>query len=382
MVDIHSLTNQILKVQEYFKNFALAQLNNSLTFRNWVIGYYIVEFEQQGRDRADYGVQTLKVLSLKLSETGVKGFSDRNLRLCRQFYFEYPLIGQLIAAKFKEYDGSIWQLPTAKFISEKGTAEKNHIPVAILIEKLSFTHIIELLKVEDSLERAFYEVNAIKNNWTVEELKRNINSLLFQRIGLSKDKETLLAKLKNESLLQVTDIIKSPILLEFLGLEEKAEYSESDLEQVIINHLQKFLIELGRGFCFEARQKRISFNNKHYRIDLVFYHRILKCHILIDLKIGEFDHADAGQMNVYLNYFKENEMAEFDNPPIGIILCSQKDNALVHYATGGLSQEVFVSKYKLQLPTENELKQLIENDMNIFNQQKSFITSAEVNIDN
>jgi hypothetical protein len=143
------------------------------------------------------------------------------------------------------------------------------------------------------------------------------------------------------------------------------------LEQAIINHLQNFLIELGRGFCFEARQKRISFNNRHYRIDLVFYHRILKSHILIDLKIGEFDHADAGQMNVYLNYFKENEMAENDNPPIGIILCSHKDNALVHYATGGLPNELFVSKYKLQLPGENELKALIENEVSQFKANKS-----------
>ncbi len=244
------------------------------------------------------------------------------------------------------------------------------VPIELLMDKLSYTHFIELIKITEPLKRSFYEIQAIKNNWNVQELQRSIGSLLFERIGLSKDKETMLSKLKNDSLLQFTDIIKSPYILEFLGIEEKSEYSETDLEQAIINHLQKFLIELGRGFCFEARQKRISFNNKHYKIDLVFYHRILKCHILIDLKIGEFDHADAGQMNVYLNYYKENEMMEYDNPPVGIILYSQKDNALVHYATGGLSQEVFVSKYKLQLPTENELKELIENDVILFNEKK------------
>ena len=166
--------------------------------------------------------------------------------------------------------------------------------------------------------------------------------------------------------LEADEIIKSPYILEFLNIPERTSYSEKDLETSIINHLQEFLIEMGRGFCFEARQKRISFNNKHYRIDLVFYHRILKCHILLDLKIGDFDHADAGQMNVYLNYYKENEMTANDNPPIGIILCSQKDNALVHYATGGLSKEIFVSKYKLQLPSEEELAALIESDLKLF----------------
>ena len=173
----------------------------------------------------------------------------------------------------------------------------------------------------------------------------------------------MLAKLKNESLQQMPDIIKNPYLLEFLGIEEKTEYSESDLEQGIINHLQKFLIEMGRGFCFEARQKRITFNNRHYRIDLVFYHRILKCHILMDLKLGEFDHSDAGQMNLYLNYYKENEMSDGDKPPVGIILCSQKDEALVHYATGGLPQEVFVSQYLIQLPSEEELKNIIQDEI-------------------
>ena len=225
---------------------------------------------------------------------------------------------------------------------------------------------IPTLKFEEPIQRSFYEIQTIKNNWTVRQLQREINAMLYERIGLSSDKAVLLDKLNKDTFSSFSEIIKSPYLLDFLNIPEKSEFSEIDLEQGIINHLQQFLIELGRGFCFEARQKRISINNKHYRIDLVFYHRILKCHILIDLKIGEFDHADAGQMNVYLNYFAENEMSEYDNPPIGIILCSQKDNALVHYATGGISQEIFVSKYKLQLPTEEELRILIENDVKFF----------------
>ena len=366
--NIQVLTTQIVEVHQYFKNYALRQVNNALTFRNWMIGYSIVVYEQDGNDRAAYGEKTLKVLSDRLSEKGIKGFSDRNLRLCRQFYVEYPMIWQLLTAKLQlteKQQDIIWQFPTAKFIEQaKGTDSGiKSVPVEILIDKLSFTHIIELLKVEEPLKRAFYELQAIKNNWTVNLLKRNINSLLYERIGLSSDKEKMLDKLHHAHRQHISDAILNPYILEFLGIEEKAEYSETELEEAIINHIQKFLIEMGRGFCFEARQKRITFNNKHYRIDLVFYHRILKCHVLIDLKMGEFDHADAGQMNLYLNYFTENEMSEGDNPPVGIILCSQKDNALVHYATGGLPQEVFVARYLLQLPTEEALKRIINEEM-------------------
>jgi len=310
-----------------------------------------------------------KLQKLKIYETGIKGFSDRNLRLYRQFYIQYPIIWQLITAKFQDTENQmfgIWQSEIAKSQIKNQVSDDNResIPIEILIDKLSYTHFIELIKIEDTLKRAFYEIQTIKNNWTVDALRRNINSMLYERIGLSRDKETMLEKLKNESLQQIPDIIKSPYLLEFLNIPEKAEYSETDFEQAIINHLQNFLIEMGRGFCFEARQRRITFNNRHYRIDLVFYHRILKCHVLIDLKMGEFDHADAGQMNVYLNYFKENEMSDGDKEPVGIILCSQKDEALVHYATGGLPQEVFVSKYMLQLPSEEQLIHFINTEIN------------------
>ena len=189
-----------------------------------------------------------------------------------------------------------------------------------------------------------------------------MNSLLFERTGLSKDKSGVLNSHREGGGFNVKDIIRNPYVLDFLDLEDKPEFSESDLEQAIITHLQKFLMELGRGFCFEARQRRITFGNKHYRIDLVFYHRILKCHVLIDLKIGDFDHSDAGQMNLYLNYFRENEMTEGDNPPVGIILCAQKDAALVHYATGNLPQTIFVSKYLINFPTEEELKQIVREE--------------------
>ena len=232
----------------------------------------------------------------------------------------------------------------------------------VLINRLSFTHIIELLKAETALKRAFYETEAIKNNWSVRQLQRAMNSMVFERTGLSTNKPAVLAQHAQGEGLKAEDVFRNPYILEFLGLEEKADYSETDLEVAIINHLQTFLLEMGRGFCFEARQKRITFDNTHYRIDLVFYHRILKCHILIDLKLGEFTHADAGQMNVYLNYYRENEVSDGDNPPVGIVLCAGKNENLVRYATAGLSQQVFVSKYLINLPTEDELSKIIEEE--------------------
>ncbi|RZJ86627.1 MAG: DUF1016 family protein, partial [Hymenobacter sp.] len=205
-------------------------------------------------------------------------------------------------------------------------------------------------------------VQAVKNNWSVRELKRALDSLLYERTGLSTDKETVLAAHAGAQPLTVTDVVKNPYVLEFLGLKEKAGYRESDLEQAIIDHLQTFLVELGRGFYFEARQKRITFGNEHYFIDLVFYHRILKCHVLVDLKLGAFSHADAGQMNVYLNYYKEQEMTPGDNAPVGLILCAQKNDTLVRYATSGLSEQLFVSKYQINLPTKAELQQVIQTE--------------------
>jgi predicted nuclease of restriction endonuclease-like (RecB) superfamily len=214
-----------------------------------------------------------------------------------------------------------------------------------MINNLSFTHIVELIKQDNDIKRSFYQWQSIDNSWSVRELQRAINSMFYERTGLSFDKEKVIENQKKQLPLLPEDFFKNPYILEFLELKQESDYSESDLEQGIINHLQTFLIELGKGFCFEARQKRIPFDNTHYFIDLVFYHRILKCNILIDLKLGEFTHADSGQMNVYLNYYNENEKQENDNPPIGLILCAGKNENLVKYATANLSQHVFVSKY-------------------------------------
>ena len=372
MQNLDNISVQIENIHSYFNEYANKQVNYAYTLRNWLIGMYLFEYEQNGLDRAQYGTQLYKKIAERLKESNVKGMSFTMLNTCKQFYLVYPQIIQTVSEQSFLIENQALEIIQSVSEQFKLINTENKIKsissenTTLFLSKLSYSHILEFIKIENDLQRSFYEIQSIKNNWTVRQLQREINSLLYERIGLSSNKDLMFDKIKNDTISSFSEIIKSPYLLEFLGIPEKSEYSENDLEQAIINHLQSFLIELGRGFCFEARQKRISFNNKHYRIDLVFYHRILKCHILIDLKIGDFDHSDAGQMNVYLNYFKENEMAENDNPPIGILLCSQKDNALVHYATGGLSQEIFVSKYKLQLPTEEELKNLIENDMKSF----------------
>jgi predicted nuclease of restriction endonuclease-like (RecB) superfamily len=223
-----------------------------------------------------------------------------------------------------------------------------------------------LIKQDNDHKRSFYQWQSIDNSWSVRELQRAVNSMLYERTGLSFDKEKVIENQKKQLPILPEDFFKNPYILEFLELKQETSYSESDLEQAIINHLQTFLIELGKGFCFEARQKRITFDNTHYFIDLVFYHRILKCNILIDLKLGEFTHADSGQMNVYLNYYNENERQENDNPPIGLILCAGKNENLVKYATANLSQHVFVSKYLINLPNENDLKKIIEEEQKKF----------------
>lgn len=397
-MNLSQLITAIQSTHEQAQRYAHQQVNNSLTIRNWATGFYLFHFEQNGEDRAVYGAKLYKTIAEKLKAKGLKGFSYTALHQYKQFYQIYPGFIQTVSELFTNMDSSIVQTlseqsqntnnqtitkwgtvsATLNFLTLSGKLETESIkpteselsfPPEVLLSRLSFSHFIELINADTPLKRAFYEVQSIKNNWSVRELNRAMSTLLFERTGLSTNKETVIAKAKDEIPALPVDVVKNPYFLEFLGLEEKPEYSESDLEEAIINHLQKFLIELGRGFCFEARQKRITFNNKHYRIDLVFYNRILKCHVLLDLKVGEFDHADAGQMNVYLNYFRKNEMTDGDNPPVGIILCASKDDALVEYATTGLPQEVFVSKYLVQLPSVDELKMLIESDRKKFNEE-------------
>jgi predicted nuclease of restriction endonuclease-like (RecB) superfamily len=352
-------------------------VNQNLTVRNWLIGCYIVEFEQNGEDRAKYGTRLLEEMAKEIKAKGIKGLNSRALRSCRLFYVSYPQIWRSITAKLQQVDYKSlnipikeienWRSATAELQIQQSlmveSLEEYSIPNELLLSRLSYTHFVELLRAKEPLERLFYEVEAIKNNWSVKELERAFDSGLYLRTGLSTNKEAVIAKFKNLKPAQPAEVIRDPYFLEFLGLEENSEYSETELEELILSHLQQFLVELGTGFCFEARQKRITFDNTHYRIDLVFYHRILKSHILIDLKIGKFTHADAGQMTVYLNYYKDNEMSEGDNPPVGIILCGDKNETLVKYATNADNQ-LFVSQYLVKLPEKKVLENFIKRELN------------------
>jgi len=363
-----TLTDRIAHVHDRAQAVAVQQVNYWLTARNWLVGRYLVEYEQQGRDRAAYGDRVLGDLARSLRARGVGGLAPTNLKLCRQFYQTYPALLVHETAAWQQLGvpvpaGAIGQTPSDQLPPADALPG---IAPAVLLGRLSFSHFIELLKLDTPLQRAFYEVQAVQNNWSVRALKRALDSLLYERTGLSTDKAVVLAAHVGTQVLTAGDVLKNPYVLEFLGLEERPGYRESDLEQAIIDHLQTFLVELGRGFCFEARQKRITFDNDHYFIDLVFYHRILKCHVLVDLKLGAFSHADAGQMNVYLNYYRAQEMTPGDNPPVGLILCAQQNETLVRYATSGLSEQLFVRKYQVNLPTEGELQRVIQAEQQRF----------------
>lgn len=362
-MNFEQLVKTIGETHDYLQQKAVSAVNQGLTLRNWLFGFYIVEYEQKGEDRAKYGKRLLKNIAQKLESKKMKGISERSLNYCVQFYITYPHIKQLLPNEIRPKQ--ISQSVSAKSLKLTKTSDKDITGVKpeLLVSRLSFSHIVEIMQETNPLKRIFYEIQAIKGNWSVRELERQRGSLLYERTGLSKNKEKLM-QLTNDKAVQLVpeDIIRNPYVFEFLGLKEQEVLEEGKLEAALLDHLQQFLLELGKGFCFEARQKRILIDDEYYHIDLVFYHRILKCHVLIDLKTRKFNHADAGQMNVYLNYYRENETSENDNPPIGIILCTEKGQSLVKYATTGKDSQMFVSKYKIALPTEKELKQFIEED--------------------
>ncbi|SJM91011.1 PDDEXK nuclease domain-containing protein [Crenothrix polyspora] len=334
-------------------------VNISLTLRNWLIGAYIVEYEQQGSDRAHYGDRLLERLSHDLLKAGVVRTEERELRRYRQFYTTYPQIRDSLPPELKAQ------------LSQHGTTAIPKIRDSLnpelttfskeIVGKLSFTHIAELLKCDDATKRTFYEMECIRGNWTVRELKRQIASLYYERSGLSTNKQRL-SELTQASAEAATPtlMIRDPYVFEFLGLKPQEVMSESHLEDQLLDKLQEFLLELGHGFCFEARQKRILIGETHYFIDMVFYHRILKCHVLVELKLAEFNHENIGQLNTYVSWYRQNMMTEGDNPPVGILLCTQKDHALVEYALAGIDNGIFVSKYLLELPKKEDMQRFIE----------------------
>ena len=375
-MNFESLVGRINQVQDVLQSQAAHAINLALTARNWLVGYYIVEFEQNGEDRAKYGEKLLNRLS---SEINRKGFDSRRLREYRQFYLVYPVLGvevgkyiENISAGLLESGSSpIWRSATAKLqvannqdalIWRSATAklEEWQTPPARLFNRINYTSLSILSSINNPLKRAFYEQETIRGCWTNKELDRQVSSQYYERMGLSKDK-TALQRLtaKNAQQLAPRDIIHDPVSLEFLGLPSQDVVTETKLENTILNHLQTVLMEMGRGFCFEARQKRVLIDQDYFKADLIFYHRILKCHVIIDLKIDRFRHEYASQLNCYMNYYKHEVMQADDNPPIGLLLCTEYGETTVQYATEGLSQNLFVSKYQLQLPSEEEMRKYL-----------------------
>lgn len=335
-------------------------VNLSLTMRNWLIGCYLAEYELRGSDRAQYGENLLAELAKRLTELKVSNCNRRQLYRYLRFYRLYPQIMGTLSTQLKRL------LPAGiKALEKVGTLSPQlRIPPDTIIQRLSYSHLELLVDLDDDLKRAFYEIECLRGNWSVRELKRQIASLFYERSGLSKDKKKL-AKLVQQSA-EGTDpklAIRDPYVFEFLGLKPREIMSESHLEDQLLDKLQDFLLELGHGFCFEARQKRILIGDTHNFVDLVFYHRVLKCHVLVELKLERFSHENIGQLNTYVSWYKRNMMSEGDNPPIGILLCTQRDHTLVEYALAGMDNGLFVSKYQLELPKKEEMQRFIEEQI-------------------
>ena len=351
------LSELVLQLHDSAYSATVKAINRFATIRNYVIGFYIVEYEQHGNDRAKYGDRLLKRLAESVNKRGI---NETILKNCRRFYLAYPQIKvYLTAISPTASKKSLGKSPTASDKSSQisPTLSDNFItPAAELVSKLSFSHIVEILTIDDPLARFFYETECIRCCWSVKELRRQISTNLYFRAGMSQKPELLLERTEINTSPAIT--IKDPFSFEFLGLRPEA-FTENDLENALIGHLQEFLLEMGKGFCFEARQKRMIIDDEYYFADLVFYNRILHCNVIIELKDDEFRHADLSQLNAYVSYFRENEMNLGDNPPVGILLCTRKGDKMVEYALAGMDNDLFVSTYMLSLPDKKALQEFL-----------------------
>jgi predicted nuclease of restriction endonuclease-like (RecB) superfamily len=356
--DFQSLVKAIETIHNRYAGKVKAVVNVSLTVRNWLIGWFVHTYEQRGLDRAAYGDDLFGTLSERLKKTSAISYHPRELRRCREFYTAYPVFRGTLSPEINEEI----DLPEDSLEPIRGslTPELGISPEK-LIQSLSYSHFVELIPIENPLKRAFYEIECIRGNWSVRELKRQVATLYFERSGLSEDPEKL-SEIVNSGIEQENPRldIRDPYVFEFLGLRSKDAVMESDLEAALVAHLREFLLELGNGFCLEAQQKSIVIGNTRGFVDLVFYHRVLKCHILIELKVDAFTHEHIGQLNTYVSWYRKNMMEPGDNPPIGLLLCTQKDHALVEYALSAVDNKLFVSKYQLELPKEEELQRFLE----------------------
>lgn len=369
--DFSTLVSTIEKLHHSLQVSAAKSVNLMLTLRNWLIGYYIAEYELQGSDRAKYGDKIIECLATELKKQGISRTDRRELYRYKKFYKTYPQIVETGSPQLQdrvadELTPNISPIVTQDFASEivDSLSPQLSLPVGHLFTILSFTHLKLLIELEPTDKREFYQNQCIQGNWSVRELSRQIHSLLYERSMLSTNKQKLYDTTnKDIETYNPLQAIRDPYIFEFLGLKPKEVLNESLLEDQLLDNLQEFLLELGHGFCFEARQKRILIGNTQFYIDLVFYHRILKCHILIELKVAEFNHENIGQLNTYVSWYRMNEMREGDNLPIGILLCTDKDSTLVEYALAGMDNNLFVSKYLLELPSKEEMQAFLEKSL-------------------
>lgn len=366
---LHSFSDLAYIIQsthDVAQSSAIRAINRMQTMRNWLIGYYIVEFEQHGKDRAEYGTQLLKKLEEQVNR---KGLNVTLFQTSRNFYNLYPQMGGLFVPN--EIYSTLSNKSESRIpLMDKSTdAQTNTIcatvshkfqtPPEMIVSRLSFSHIREIMSVDDPLARYFYEQECIKCTWSVRELRRQISTNLYFRAGISGNPEKMLSQSSVQGHDSAALQIRQPFTFEFLGLKAQEIVDEHDLEDALISHLQEFILELGKGFCFEARQKRIIIDDEYYYPDLLFYNRILHCGVIIELKNEEFSHENLGQLNAYVSYYKENEMQLGDNPPVGILLCTRKGKKMVEYALAGMDNQLFVSTYMLQLPDRKTLEDFL-----------------------
>ena len=362
----NDLASIVQTTHDAAQSSAVKAINRMQTMRNWLIGYYIVEFEQHGKDRAEYGTQLLKKLEERVDR---KGVNVTLLQMSRNFYKLYPQMVNLFVPNQKYSTASNISESSVQLKSNSSNNETNLICATVshkfqtspelMISRLSFSHLREIMALDDPLARYFYEQECIKCTWSVRELRRQISTNLFVRAGISANPEKLLSLPSVQGHDSAELQIRQPFTFEFLGLKAQEVVDEHDLEDALISHLQEFILELGKGFCFEARQKRIIIDDEYYYPDLVFYNRILHCGVIIELKNEEFSYENFGQLNAYVSHYRENEMQPGDNPPIGILLCTRKGKKMVEYALAGMDNNLFVSTYMLQLPDKKTLEEFL-----------------------
>ena len=353
----NDLTSIIQTTHDAAQSSAVKAINRMQTMRNWLIGYYIVEYEQHGKDRAEYGTKLLKKLEERVNR---KGMTTTLFKWARKFYRLYPQMTDNLPVRICAT--MMHQLQSIENKEDAIGASMMHqfmTPGKTIISHLSFTHLREIMTLDDPLARYFYEQECIKCTWSVRELRRQISTNLYVRAGISSNPEKMLSLPSIQGHDSVDLQIRQPFTFEFLGLKAQDVVDEHDLEDALISHLQEFILELGKGFCFESRQKRIIIDDEYYYPDLVFYNRILHCGVIIELKNEEFSYENFGQLNAYVSHYRENEMHPGDNPPIGILLCTRKGKKMVEYALAGMDNQLFVSTYMLQLPDKKTLEDFL-----------------------